>query len=187
MKNVTIKAFVFILASVIMVSCGPGLKVSSDYDRTANFSGYKTYSIYNLKASENVSKLNQDRIEKYIKVEMTKKGFKETSANPDLMVNAFTVLKDKRGIQASTSYYGFGGAYRPYGYWGVPVAGYTSVSTYDYKDGSLLIDVIDARSQKMIWTGTGSAELYKKPKNPEEVISGVVAKIMAEFPASGNN
>lgn len=186
MKNVTFKSLLLLIVTALMVSCGTGLKVSTDYDRTADFAGYKTYSIFNLKASENVSQLNQERIVKYIKVEMAKKGFKETSANPDLMVNAFTVLKDKRGIQASTSYYGFGGVYRPYGYWGAPVAGYTSVSTYDYKDGSLLIDVVDARSQKMIWTGTGSAEVYKKPKNPEEVISEVVAKVMAGFPGNAS-
>ena len=177
--NKTIKNFFLVLTVAFATSCGPTLKVSSDYDRTVNFSAYKTYSIYNLK-SKNVNQLNEDRIIKYLNAEMAKRGFTQDNKNPDLMVNALTVLKDRRGISATTNYYGYGGIYRPYGSWGAP--GYTSVSTYNYKDGSLVIDMIDAKTQKMIWTGSGSAEVYNKPKNPEEVISEVVGKIMAEFP-----
>jgi hypothetical protein len=160
-------------------SCSPTLSVHSDYDRSADFTSYKTFSIYPLKTQGNVNQLNQDRIVKYLRVEMAKRGFKEANANADLMVNAVTVMKDKKGITATTSY-AYGGFYRPYAYWGAPA--YTSVSTYDYKDGSLVIDVIDSKSSKMVWTGSGSGEVYKQPKNPEETISNVVGKIMAEFP-----
>ena len=38
-------------------------------------------------------------------------------------------------------------------------------------DGSMLIDVIDAKTNKMIWTGNASAEVYKDQKNAE-VMSG---------------
>jgi hypothetical protein len=176
--NKTIKSFFLVLTVAFTTSCGPTLKVSSDYDRTVNFSAYKTYSIYNLKSKGSVNQLNEDRIIKYLNAEMAKRGFKQDNHNPDLMVNALTVLKDKRGVSATN--YGYGGIYRPYGFWGAP--GYTSISTYDYKDGSLVIDMIDAKTQRMVWTGSGSAEVYSKPKNPEQVISEVVGKIMAEFP-----
>ena len=180
--NKTIKSLLLIVTVALATSCGPTLKVSSDYDRAVNFSAYKTYSIYNLKSKGSVNQLNEERIIKYINAEMAKRGFTQSNQNPDLMVNALTVLKDRRGISATT--YGYGGAYRPYGYWGAP--GYTSVSTYDYKDGSLVIDMIDAKTQKMVWTGTGSAEVYNKPKDPEQTISEVVGKIMAEFPVTAS-
>jgi hypothetical protein len=172
--------------AVFASACAPSVKVSADYDRAIDFSAYKTFSMYEMKA-DNVNQLNQDRIEKYIRMEMSKRGYVESNNNPDLKVNAVTVLKNRRGISASTSYYGYGGFYRPYGAWGVPVAGYTSVSTYDYKDGSLVIDVIDAKVNKMIWTGSAVAELYNQPKNPEEAISTTVAKIMAGYPVGAIN
>ena len=186
-RSVIVISLISILIVAFASSCGPTVKVTSDYDRATNFSAYRTFYMYDLKSTGNVNELNQDRIEKYIRAEMIKRGFVESKNNPDLMVNAVTVLKNRRGISANTSYYGYGGFYRPYGYWAAPAAGYTSISTYDYKDGSLVIDVVDAKIKRMIWTGSASAEIYKTPKDPDEAISTTVAKIMAEFPANVTN
>ena len=183
-RKVTIITLLLILMTVLFFSCTPTLKVSTDYDRSANFTAYKTFSVYDLKTKGDVSQLNRDRIIRYIKSEMTRKGFVETDNNPDLMINAVTVLKDKRSFTASTNFYGYGGFYRPYGYWGVPASASTTVSAYNYKDGSLVIDVVDAKTKKMIWEGMGYAQVDKKPKNPEEVISEVVNKIMQSFPVN---
>ena len=182
-RKVTIIALLLILMTVLLFSCGPTLKVSSDYDRSVDFSTYKTFSMYDFKAKGGVNQLNKDRIVRYIKSEMTRKGLIETDRNPDLMINAVTVMKDKKSLTASTNYYGYGGLYRPYSYWAVPASGSTTISTYDYKDGSLVIDVVDAKTKRMIWEGTGYAQIDRKPKNPEEVISEVVTKIMQGFPA----
>ena len=171
---------VFVL---MLASCGTTVNVSSDYDRANNFSDYKTFSVYDLKNKEGqVSSLNVDRIIKSIKAEMTKKGFTEVSANPDLKINAMTFLKDKQAVTANTNYYSYDGGYRSYGYWGAGVGGSTSYDTYNYKDGSLIIDIVDSKTNKMIWTGTGNAEIDKAPKNPDEFISGAVKKILAAFP-----
>jgi len=185
-RGLAIVSLISIIVAVFASACAPSVKVSADYDRSINFSAYKTFSMYEMKAN-NVNQLNQDRIEKYIRLEMSKRGYVENNNNPDLKVNAVTVLKNRRGISANTSYYGFGGFYRPYGVWGVPVAGHTSVSTYDYKDGSLVIDVIDAKMNKMVWTGSAVAEIYSQPKNPEEAISTTVAKIMGGYPVAPVN
>lgn len=185
-RGIAIISLISIIVAVFASACAPSVKVSADYDRSVNFSAYKTFSMYEMKA-DNVNQLNQDRIEKYIRVEMSKRGYVENNMNPDLKVNAVTVLKNRRGISASTTYAGYGGFYRPYGIWGAPVAGYTSVNTYDYKDGSLVIDVIDAKANKIVWTGSAVAELYNQPKNPEEAISTTVAKIMANYPVGTVN
>jgi len=171
------------LVGLMLASCGTTVNVSSDYDRANNFSGYKTFSVYDLKTKEGqVSSLNAERIVKAIRAEMTKKGFTESSSNPDLQVNAMTFLKDKQSVTANTNYYGYGGGYRSYGYWGGGVGGTTTYNTYNYKDGSLIIDIIDSKTNKMVWTGTGNAEIDKAPKNPDEFIAGAVTKILAAFP-----
>ena len=114
---------------------------------------------------------------------MVKKGFTETSNNPDLMLNAVTILKDKQSVTATTNYYGYGGLYRPYGYYGgMGMASNTTVKTYNYKDGSLVIDIVDNATQKMIWQGTGNKDIDKKPKDTEAAIAEAVSKIMASFP-----
>src|SRR5690349_6823930 len=148
MKQISFYCMAFFM--LILTSCGTTVNVSTDYDRANDFTGYKTFSVYDLKTKEGqVSSLNADRIVRAIKAEMTKKGFTESSANPDLQINAMTFLKDKQAVTANTNYYGYGGGYRSYGYWGAGVGGTTTYDTYHYKDGSLIIDIVDSKTNKM--------------------------------------
>ena len=180
MKKVIVNSFLVVLNTALMISCKPTLKVSSDYDKSVNFSVYKTFSLYKHTTSKTVNELNADRIANAVRFEMTKKGYIETDLNPDLLVNAAPVLENEKYFSATTTGYGYGGFYRPYGYWRAPC--YTTVRAYDYKEGSLVIDVVDAKANKLVWEGTGNAEFEKKPKSPDEVITNAVTKILSGFP-----
>lgn len=170
----------------LIYSCSPTVKVTTDYDHAANFNEFKTFAVYDLKAQEGqINQLNVDRITKAIRAEMISKGFTETMANPDLKVNAVTILKNKRQVTANTDFYGYGGMYRPYGYWGGGAMmgnANTTFNSYDYVDGSLVIDIVSTKSQKLVWQGIGNAEIDSKPDNPEEFITNSIKKIMAGFP-----
>lgn len=169
----------------LIYSCSPTVKVTSDYDHSANFGQYKTFAVYDLKAQEGqVNQLNVDRVTKAIRNEMLAKGFTE-SDNPDLKVNAVSILKNRTSVSANTNFYGYGGMYRPYGYWGggaMMGGANTTFDTYNYVDGSLVIDIVSAKTQKLIWQGIGNAEIDSKPDNPEEFINGAIKKILANFP-----
>jgi hypothetical protein len=171
----------------LFYSCSPTVKVTTDYDHAANFSEYKTFAFYDLKAQEGqINQLNVDRITKAIRAELISKGFTETTNNPDLKVNAVTILKNKTSVSANTDFYGYGGMYRPYGYWGGGGAmmggANTTFNTYDYVDGSLVIDIVSSKTQKLVWQGIGNAEIDSKPDNPEEFVASSIKKILAGFP-----
>ena len=84
-----------VLVLGLIYSCSPTVKVTTDYDHAANFSEYKTFAVYDLKAQQGqVNQLNVDRVTNAIRAEMIAKGFTE-SANPDLRVNAVSILKNK--------------------------------------------------------------------------------------------
>jgi len=171
------------LCAALLASCSPSLKVTTDYDKAANFSAYKTFNFYNLKTTGSVSQLNVDRIIAAIKANLVSKGFTETTSNPDLMVNAVTIFKEKQSTTATTNYYGYGGMYRPYGYYGgMGGSGYTTVNTYEYIDGSLVIDIVDAKTNNMVWEGTGNKDIDKAPKDPDKAVKTAVTSIMAGFP-----
>lgn len=183
-KNLRIIPIMLVLG--LFYSCSPTVKVTTDYDHATNFSNFKTFAVYDLKAQEGqINQLNADRILKSIRTEMTAKGFTETSNNPDLKVNAVTILKNKTSVSANTDFYGYGGMYRPYGYWGggaMMGGANTTVSTYDYVDGSLVIDIVSTKTQKLVWQGIGNAQIDSKPDNPEEFIGNSIKKILAGFP-----
>ncbi|OQP40982.1 hypothetical protein A4H97_15390 [Niastella yeongjuensis] len=160
--------------------CAPSVKVNVDYDRAADFTSHKTFTMTDIAAKGEVSQLNAERIRNAIVQNMKTKGYTEVGADAaDLLVNAVTVSKTKTSVTANNNYYGYGGVYRPYGYWG---AGSTTFSTYDYTDGSLIIDVVNNKTQKLLWQGVGNSEIDSKPKNPDKFIQYAVEKIMKDFP-----
>jgi hypothetical protein len=165
--------------------CAPTIKVSTDYDRAADFSSFLTFTLADISAKGEVSELNAYRIRRSITEVMTEKGFVETGADADLLVNAVTVVKTKREITASTDYYGYGGIYRPYGYWGS--GGTTTFNSYEYKDGSLIIDIVNKKAQKLLWQGIGNAEIDQMPDNPDQFMLKAVRKILAAFPPTALN
>lgn len=169
----------------LVYSCSPTVNVTTDYDHGANFTEYKTFAVYDLKAQEGqVNQLNADRVTKAIRSEMIAKGFTESNT-PDLKVNAVSILKNKQSVTANSDFYGYGGMYRPYGYWGggaMMGGGTTTFNTYDYVDGSLVIDIVSTKTQKLVWQGIGNAQIDNKPDNPEEFIASAVKKILTGFP-----
>ena len=59
----------------------------------------------------------------------------------------------------------------------------TSVSTYDYKAGTCIIDLINNTNNKMVWEGVGNANFKKAPKDSTKAIPTGVARIMESLPS----
>lgn len=165
------------MALLVFSACST-IKVTTDYDRSADFAKYKAFDFVQINVSGAISELNQNRIINAIKAEMEKKGFTQDEANPDFLVNATAILQDKKSVSADT--YGYGGVYRPYR-WGVG-ATTTSFNVYEYQYGSLIIDVVDAVSNQLVWQGTGDKEIDSPAKDPDTAIANAIAQILAGFP-----
>jgi hypothetical protein len=168
-----------ILSSLILITaCGPTMTVTNDYDHTANFSQFKTFRIVQLEQQvQAISQFNQTRIINAVRAQMIAKGFTETE-NPDMVVNIVTILKNKQEIVANS--YGYGGGYRPYAWGGGNMS--TTVNVQDYQNGSLIIEVANASTKKLLWEGIGNQDIDSPSSNPDKTISAAVQKIMASFP-----
>ncbi len=168
-----------ILSSLILASsCGPTLTVTSDYDHTANFSQFHTFRIVQLDQQyQALSQFNQTRVINAVNAQMLAKGFTQ-SESPDLLVNITSILKNKQEIVANS--YGYGGGYRPYAWGGGNMS--TTVNVQDYQNGSLIIEVANASTKKLLWEGIGNQDIDQPSSNPEQAINNAVQKIMASFP-----
>jgi hypothetical protein len=92
-------------------------------------------------------------------------------------------LKDKQSVSSNTNYYGYGGYYRPYGWGGgMGATGYTTYNVQEYKDGSVIIEVVDAKTKNLLWEGIGNKEIDKPIKDPDTKIPLAIQKIMESFP-----
>ena len=164
----------------LMAACGPTLNISTDYDKSVNYSTIKTYKIDRSETAGQVNSIQLNRIEGLIRKEFDQRDLMEGTEKPDILVNVVAVLKTKNSISVDASNYRLGGIYRPYGYWSAP--GHATIREQSYQEGSLLIDVIDAKTRKLLWTGTLMAEINGRPKNSGKGLEKAIAKLMQEFP-----
>ncbi len=177
-KFLMLGMFVYV---IVLCACTPGLQVSSDYDKSVDFSKYKTFELYSGSANS-ISSLNHDRIISSVRAEMQAKGFTEDAKEPDLLVNTTAILTTNTEVTANTNVYGYGGTMRPY-YWNAGMA--SSYTTYDvthYKEGSLIIDVLDASTKKLIWQSTGNNRIDQSTDHADKRIAKAVKMIMEGFP-----
>ena len=179
MKKIHALTYLMVVA-IIAWSCAPSFKVNSDYDNSADFTSYKKFALYNPdNLNKAISELNRSRVFAAVKNEMTKKGFREDTASPQLLVNTTAVLKNRTSV-SSNNYYAYGSVYRPYA-WG-PGVSYSNYDVQQYKDGSLIIDIVEMESKKLLWQGIGNKEIDAPLKHPDTEIPKAIGSIMAQFP-----
>jgi hypothetical protein len=176
-KAIFLSAVVF-SAMALLSSCGPTLTVTTDYDHTANFSQFHTFKIVQLEQQyQALSQFNQTRVINAVNAQMLAKGF-TSSETPDMLVNITSIMKNKQEIVANS--YGYGGGYRPYAWGGGNMS--TTVNVENYTAGSLIIEVANASTKRLIWEGIGNQDINSPSSNPEQAINTAVQKIMAGFP-----
>jgi hypothetical protein len=186
MKKTSELSALFLSAIILLSSCEPALKVTNDYDKTADFSKFHTFRIVKLEQQHQaLSQFNQTRFINAVRANLVSKGFVEADS-ADLLVNIVTILKNEQQVVANTSSYGYGygGYYRPYG-WGGGGNSSTTVNVEKYVDGSLIIDIASSSTSKLIWEGIGNKKIDQPSNNPDKDVPYAVNMIMASFPPGG--
>lgn len=167
----------FLLAAAALTlgltSCSP-FQVRSDYAETANFSTYKTYKlrIDDLKLND----IDKDRVLNELSKQLQSRGL-TPGENPDLIINVKANHKQVTDIQSSRP----GGAWGWGGPWGWGVGAGRTWSN-NYNEGGLTVDMIDARTQKLVWQGIGNGISVDSPRTKQRQIPEIVAEIMANYP-----
>ncbi|MCX6238110.1 MAG: DUF4136 domain-containing protein [Bacteroidia bacterium] len=173
MKTNFLKLILPAMLMIFMVGCA-SIKVSTDYDRKADFSKYKTFNFSKEVDKVTLNDLNRRRLKDAISKEMQAKGF-QISTTPDVLVNAFVKGKTKYSATANTFYNG-GMYYRGFG------SSSTYVDVNKSIEGTLFIDLIDVQEKKMIWEGVAEGLVNPRTETREDKINSVVAMIFKNFP-----
>ena len=171
------KKLIFLFVVMIAAASCSSVKVSHDFDKTANFSSYKTYTFTENALAIPLDDLNRRRILNAIETELTAKGFSKTDNNPDVLIDVNIKAEQKQTATATSS-----GGYGRYGWRG----GYgTTTINYDsYVDGTMFIDMIDAVKKELVWEGRGTktVEPDASQQKRESNINYAVKQIFMYYP-----
>ncbi len=147
------------VVAILLLTAGPAFaqKIYIDYDPSYDASGVETFA---WAETSETSVANQDpllhsRILNGIEYYLTLGGAREVENDPDVHVTYHS--STKKEVVVDTSHYGYGYP-GSWGYYGrrYPYGGYgTSTSTVrTYNRGTLVVDIWDAASDKLVWRGT---------------------------------
>jgi hypothetical protein len=171
--------------AVLIVGCSAGMQVESDWDQTADFSEYRTFSLMEeTEARPTSQQLFAARVEMALENTLQEKGLMPVSSNPDLLVVWDAATEGKM----STSTYGtaYGGGYRGrYRRGGGFTMGTTHTTVNEWTEGTLVIEIIDVRREELVYFGSAQADLHEDvtPEQRTENAHNAVAKILEKFPA----
>ena len=192
MKNLTI---VFFFAALLFGSCG-SLEVTNNWDKKIDFSKFKTYSLYpwDTHNDKSINDYDKQTILMAIKDEMDRRGYKHVEKNGELIVSTFVVLKNKTSYQAYTNHYGgyagYGGGWMyygspwAYGYgWG-PGYSTTTVEKINYLQGTLIIDIFELETKKLIWQGIGTGEVTQNLAERDRKLPKRISHIFRKYPVA---
>jgi len=165
----------------MLLSCAPqasAQKVKIDFDHEFDFSALKTYSwkIHPRMADDPELRrsVGAELVRMAVSRELLDKGFvpaEEESA--DFYVTGFGT-RDRRSEITGV----VGGWYSTGAYW---AEGWQTVMVRDYMEGTLVLDIVDARTGQLAWRAYCQGAV-RNPSNRDKVVNKAMKKAFKRFP-----
>ena len=158
----------------VLSGCGSSMQVNTDFDRAATFNTMKTYSW--REGTPLPNPLMAQRVVDAIDAQLKSKGLTRVDSGGDLTVTYHASADHSVDVQTFSS----GGYYSCWGGCMSSVSSTTSVRPVT--TGTLVVDLVDTRSNKMIWRGTGSDTVSDNPKENEAKVNEAVKAMFRNYP-----
>ena len=164
-------------AFLLMAACAYGQDVHYNYDRSANFAGYKTYQWVDIPGGSVPDQLVHQAIKQATEEQLALKGLTKVENNADLYIGYQVVIN----LEKSVSLWGDGP-----GWWDGPWGGARSMQgqTSTIPVGILVMDVYDVARKQLVWRGDAikTVDLKKEPEKNYRNLQKVMAKLFKNYP-----
>lgn len=163
------------LAGLVLFAACSSISVKEDYNPSTDFTKYKSYKFYDGETAQGdqlaANPIVKERIMRAVDEQMAQKGFKKVEGG-----EADLVLVLVAGVQQKAQVTQSGG----YGWYGR--GGYTDIDYY--KEGTLVIDMVDASAKSLVWRGTGTGTLSETAsvEDAEYNARQNITKMLQNFP-----
>jgi len=175
-KEFTMRMSTFMSAAALALlgTIALAQNVTYDFDRSTNFSRFKSYAW--VRGTVLTDEINHNRVVNAVSAQLAAKGLTrvESIASADLLV-AYHATFD-RDLQIS----GFSSGFGPYRF-----ASRSGVArTEEILTGTLAVDIVDARTKRIVWRGMASKEIDVKadPSKRERNINRAAERLFKNYP-----
>ena len=176
-------------------ACAPAVNV--EQQPGINFANYRTYAWADTEVQTQGdqnpllrSSIAQERIRQAIEGELSQRGLRRVERNPDFYLTTHLYVEQAERTVTNPPPAGYAypyavryrGALLPvnYGYWYSP-AYYQTTRTEQYREGTLVLDFIDAKTHNLVWRGS-MADPVDDPARLGRQFSEAAKDILEKFP-----
>src|SRR5271163_2541650 len=141
-------------AAVLITACAAPPTIHRDTNPAATFGSYKTFGFLSPLATDKFpyESLLTQHLKDATRQTMESKGYVFSTSAPDLLVNFYVNIQDKQDVRTTPGSAAYAGYGYPGGYYGYRSGYYrvfntATVETVNYKQGTLTIDLVDAKQK----------------------------------------
>lgn len=179
----------FLLLITLQFGCS-SLKVTYDHDPGAEFSTFRTFDwVASHQEPTGDPRLDNSltdiRVRGTVEGQLTLKGYRRVDAEkPDFYVSYYASLKDLLNMSSISHYDGFGVGERPGYGGGWPAGSRTVTDVQSYKEGTLILDVVNGQTNRLVWRGIAQAEVdpSRDPHARQELLREAIHDMLTHFP-----
>jgi hypothetical protein len=167
------------ITSFLVAALANAQKITTDYNHSAPFAQYHTYSWGQVSTSD---PLNVQRVKDAVDHALSAKGWQMVSSGGSVTITAVGATHTKQ--EYNSFYDGLGGFGWRRG-WGGGGFGETTTTVDQIPVGTLVIDMYDGNSKQLVWRGMATDTLSSKPEKNTQMLDKAIGKLFDKFPPKG--
>jgi len=178
------------LLSLVLVACSSQPSAVTDFDPGYDFAGLKTFYVLETKQGEEspqsllVSPFTLGHLHGVIQQNLNQRYQRvDTPEQADFLVRYHVVLEDRLDARHYNSYYGYGHHGFSSHFYGHGHHSHGSRAQV-YRQGSLILDMVDAKTEEPIWRGVSEERLRDSytPQERRKILSAAANFTLSKFP-----
>ena len=162
---------------LLTAACSPSYVANADWDRRVNLRDFSTFRFAELPPEKQQqldpilnNAFNQSRVEQAVAGQLRSRRFQMNEDTADLTLRFYTTVKSQQETRMM-------GNPNPW-WWGINQNTYTR----NYDESTLIVEMYDARTNKLVWQGWAAGEQKSNKRNQDVIVGEKVARIFNEFP-----
>ena len=164
----------------VIAGCATPLAVEHDYDTAYDFSRLKTYDWIPSQPGSEKEELAARRWEQAVNSRLQSKGYTRSTEAPDFLVSMEGVRRTVTGGSTAVG----ASIHVPVGQHGSVSLGGGKSKPRVKQEGTLTLNIADAKTKTLIWQGSATATVPEKmsPEEQQAMSNGVIAEVLKAFP-----